>query len=872
MSSCAAPAEATARLRALRSREAASLTDNWQPFTLRLAVAPAQPARFPSHLAPSLAWAPQVYFSANTTADGLAHSVETFGRVGLSVVPHDGAQLCRPTDVHCTLASPQERSAGNEWAGLQFGLEASTFQIASFLGPSMGDWQLMDEATMKSWLPKLAQRGLSASEVAREEVLWRNAKAYCQATGFKLDPAYDGYFFQQDLNATAAILERAQPNYLFVDSEAFPLWTAVDQPGWLDTVNQSVNAQARRRDGEGDTALATRIVTELLSSFASTVLSSSANTAWGAFAGMDGGNNQGFGSFPWSVLAQAGAVSMPAYYGKHSIANLQAYAAALRAERRALDASCARPGRKLIPWLTVGTWGRTRPVDFFDQLLHTYLNGAVGFALYSWADLDDMEYFLQTRMLMDLLLPVEELVVSGVISPERVAVLTTPLGGGCVTSAITAGKQTLVAVTPMTPGATISLRVEGVAGTGAHTLVDLGTGAVVGRSIDSQVDFKGVVNRSILLKLSPVAHEEEMGLQMSGTDPPTKRLMKMKTDDRGVMTTPSLCGVAAIPANLSYTKATGGTGGVLLRVERDAQVFNISEAIHGSHGLGFALHSGDLQVSVGVNFQNSLVKGWVPTCGVPADKPKFQCMQSRAKRSSDQGRTWQMQPVNETTNRSVTEFSNYAFQEGNGEVIQFTGVQVGMPTRLPAGDNSSDGGAGDNSVIQMEMIRSSDNAKTQTTTTAAISAPSGLLAEGWISTSHSSIVQLGDGTLIANVYAAWKGVDGYNQPAKRSKTRVCVIHSTDRGRNWRYLSTVAWDPLNATVAEDQSSNSVVNGMRSGYDEASLVVVPAAGSGAMARGRWASAERARPWSASSGVVGHSIARSRWMAVRVGAQHR
>ena len=42
-------------------------------------------------------------------------------------------------------------------------------------------------------------------------------------------------------------------------------------------------------------------------------------------------------------------------------------------------------------------------------------------------------------------------------------------------------------------------------------------------------------------------------------------------------------------------------------------------------------------------------------------------------------------------------------------------------------------------------------------------APTGLLAAGWLSTSHSSIVQLADGSLLANIYAPWLRVDGWNE-------------------------------------------------------------------------------------------------------------
>jgi hypothetical protein len=241
------------------------------------------------------------------------------------------------------------------------------------------------------------------------------------------------------------------------------------------------------------------------------------------------------------------------------------------------------------------------------------------------------------------------------------------------------------------------------------------------------------------------------------------------------------------------------------------------EAIHAAHGLGFfAVRGGDMQVTVSVDFRNELPKPFAPPCGLPPSSPVFECVQSRAQRSADQGRSWQLQPVDPKTNRSVTEFSNYAFQFDDGEMLQFTGVQLGAP-------EIANGSA--MATVPMEIIRSNDGAKTQNRTAAQVTAPAGLLAEGWLSTSHSAIVQLRDGTLVTNAYAPWIGQDGFNEPAKRSKTRVVVLRSADRGRSWQYASTVAWDPVNATVAEDRSSDCGVDGVCNGFDEATLVVAP-----------------------------------------------
>lgn len=205
---------------------------------------------------------------------------------------------------------------------------------------------------METWLPKLSKRGLSPANVADEKKLWENAQSYRKATLFHVDPGYNGYFFEQDLNATSQILKRAQPNYLFVDTEAFSSWE-----GWLTTVNQSSNAQARRLPGESDTQLALRIVSEIIERLTSTIRNASPRTEFGFFGGA-ATNNAGFGVFPWSVLGKAGVVSQPGFYGQHSFHNLQSYNQRLRAERLALDISGAATGsrNKMVPWLTVGRW------------------------------------------------------------------------------------------------------------------------------------------------------------------------------------------------------------------------------------------------------------------------------------------------------------------------------------------------------------------------------------------------------------------------------------------------------------------------------------------------------------------------------------
>ena len=108
-------------------------------------------------------------------------------------------------------------------------------------------------------------------------------------------------------------------------------------------------------------------------------------------------------------------------------------------------------------------------------------------------------YFIRIREAMDLILPVEHLIVDGVLSPDKLSELDS-----CVASAMTTGEVTLIAVTPMVRGRPMSLGLHG-ASSGAYTLVDLGTGKTVASSSNSHVSFTAALNRSTLLRLAPAS-------------------------------------------------------------------------------------------------------------------------------------------------------------------------------------------------------------------------------------------------------------------------------------------------------------------------------------------------------------------------------
>jgi hypothetical protein len=149
------------------------------------------------------------------------------------------------------------------------------------------------------------------------------------------------------------------------------------------------------------------------------------------------------------------------------------------------------------------------------------------------------------------------------------------------------------------------------------------------------------------------------------------------------------------------------------------------------------------------------------------------------KRSSDAGKTWQNSPG----------FHVGAFQFPDGEV-----VQLGFKTKKANHDD----------YFSTDLTRSMDNGlilKPETTTihipeATGGSGDDGSRFEGPVA--DHAIVQLRDGSLMAAMYGQFKTdrVPVPTMPAKWGcfKYRTFVVRSTDRGRTWDYLATVAYDP------------------------------------------------------------------------------
>ncbi|MBM4049106.1 MAG: exo-alpha-sialidase, partial [Planctomycetes bacterium] len=149
------------------------------------------------------------------------------------------------------------------------------------------------------------------------------------------------------------------------------------------------------------------------------------------------------------------------------------------------------------------------------------------------------------------------------------------------------------------------------------------------------------------------------------------------------------------------------------------------------------------------------------------------------KRSADAGKTWQSAPG----------FHVGAFQFPDGEI-----VQLGFSTKKTEREG----------YFASRLVRSTDNGKTVKSEPTVVHVPEGTGGTGDNGKPFEgpvfdhAIVPLRDGSLLAAMYGQFK-TDRVLIPTmpvewQCFKYRTFVVRSTDRGKTWDYLATVAYDP------------------------------------------------------------------------------
>jgi len=180
------------------------------------------------------------------------------------------------------------------------------------------------------------------------------------------------------------------------------------------------------------------------------------------------------------------------------------------------------------------------------------------------------------------------------------------------------------------------------------------------------------------------------------------------------------------------------------------------------------------------------------------------------KRSSDGGRTWRQ--VN-------SQFSGYACQTTDGEIIQFTGLDADNCYYTFEHQKSAKEGWVETVAW---LLRSGDSGLTETREQVRIYLPEKLRLN---TLNHARIVVLRDGSLLTASYGrheddptvtfeTWVTKKGQVGPRTIDKARVFAMRSADGGATWHYLSTVAFDLTKHTELRT-----------GGFNESDLLALP-----------------------------------------------
>lgn len=173
-------------------------------------------------------------------------------------------------------------------------------------------------------------------------------------------------------------------------------------------------------------------------------------------------------------------------------------------------------------------------------------------------------------------------------------------------------------------------------------------------------------------------------------------------------------------------------------------------------------------------------------------------IQAYDRRSSDGGKTWYKV-------EHKLEASTYQYPEPDGEVVMFQSLSAG------SNRGSSIEGRPENSlkktnqkeVFEAKLFRSKDNGLSRVEDSAKIYLPEEL--NDWSGVLCRKIVRIGDGSLLMSMYG---------KSERKNGKRYCTlaIRSTDRGKTWHYISTIAYGLREGVQTE-------------GFNETSLLVLP-----------------------------------------------
>ena len=466
-------------------------TDNWQSFGINCEAIPV--IKLPKRLTTSYTWTVPSSISVNTGVyPDNTNFFSLYKKLGFNTVPIAGGDLYRQNNSMFT--TPLERQT-EAWQGLKFGPEYSPLYggywgLGYFFALNLDDYNTkyslnLSDADIDAHIDGLDFNtafgfSLTTEEIANEKTKWKNALHF-YAQHNMVDIAYDGVFRTRDLADMTAKMEHSRPEYVFLDIEGFGTYS-----NWRNYVGDSLNAQSKKQGSETNAELAYRLTDEFLAVLSGAITSVSPTTKI-AFYDAHAEYNTGYQNFPWPLLQKNNFIAQPSVYVTGR--NIDGYSQLLRNNRAILPAHA-----ELIPWITTGTYGELSPENIYDQVIHTFLNGATGFSVFDSDFTDDMADTLNMTKAIGLISPYEDIVMDGDLAYNDISNIS-----NATVSAMKLDGKYLLAVTPKDKSQPVSFKINtGTAND--YTLQDLRHFTAT-TGDNATFSFSGTLSESTVMRL-----------------------------------------------------------------------------------------------------------------------------------------------------------------------------------------------------------------------------------------------------------------------------------------------------------------------------------------------------------------------------------
>jgi hypothetical protein len=201
----------------------------------------------------------------------------------------------------------------------------------------------------------------------------------------------------------------------YSDAEKFP-----PHDDYVATINTSANANARRRPGESDCALAVRIADEFLASWVAatgdheTTLFFYGDTPQGVHGAHGPWDSRALAAYGEKIVPQFGLYNAQASYP------MDVFARWIRINKLAHQQHGLQG---MVPWVTTGFDGPTTSSQTLAQAVHMLAGGCTGFAVFATAgdgDWDSWGDMLAFSKAVELVLPYEDVVAFGTVAYDEV--------------------------------------------------------------------------------------------------------------------------------------------------------------------------------------------------------------------------------------------------------------------------------------------------------------------------------------------------------------------------------------------------------------------------------------------------------------------